>query len=321
MALDRWLNLVPRPPFLAVVGQRDAELWRVLVLIAVCIPLAGFTGLIAYGLFDSLSEEIAALTPEVVKGLVSPPLAPVRIKDVAPALGLVGESRRILAQIAPECGVLLVLPLFGAAVMGRSWRTWFTSAPRFRWRLLAAGLVGFCAITGLAMGIDGLMHGFAMSPPLLRTDEAPLARLIYACVTLVAFLIVAAAEEVLFRGWMMQQTSVVTTNLVLVLGLNATAFMFVHLEPDPARNIALLASGVSLGWIALRTGGLEFGIGVHAANNLMIAWFSSPDRITDLSGRMSAGDLVLQLSVTLSGLGLAEAVRRSARWQRWTGQG
>ena len=52
----------------------------------------------------------------------------------------------------------------------------------------------------------------------------------------------------------------------------------------------------------------------------MLAWFSSPFRLGDPSGRMTLADLLVQVIVTLSGLGMAEVtlrwrpLRRIAFW-------
>ncbi len=310
MSIDPWLNLRDAPPFLAQTGGRDREFWRVAAFAPLWIVAGLIIGFMTFFTATSLGDKLVELTPAPVHAIVAAPLARVRPEQVSGDLGLVGEARRVLSLSAGPAAFAIAVPLVGWLLMRRAARSWYTSKLRFRWRMLAAGLVLFCLATGVAMVLDGLINGFPKSSPLLRADESVAARMVYFLVTLGALTAAAAAEEVVTRGWLMQQTAVFTHNLVLILGVNAFAFMVVHLDPDPARNAALFLSGLSLSLIAVRTGGLEFGIGVHAANNLMLAWFSEPFRVTDLGGRMSAADLAVQAAVTLSGLALAELTLR-----------
>ena len=55
--------------------------------------------------------------------------------------------------------------------------------------------------------------------------------------------------------------------------LNAEAL---HLDPDPVAFVARALSGAIWTWAAIRLGGLEFAIGAHLANNLMICLFWQP---------------------------------------------
>jgi uncharacterized protein len=310
MTLDRWTNLKSTPAFLAHVGVRDREPWRVLAFVALW-PIGGLiTGALIFFTVMSFSDELSHQFPELVRGLRAAPLGRVPVAQVEPHIGLIGETRRILLLAAGPAGFAISVPLAGFYLMHRPARSWFTSSVHFRWRMLFAGLVMFSGVTGLAMLFDGLIHGFPKSPPLLRSDESPAVRGVYFGLTLFAMTAAASAEEVITRGWLMQQTAVFTRNLAVIVCVNAAVFSLVHLDPDPGRNLALFVSGVCLSLIAVRTGGLEFGIGVHAANNLMLVWFSTPFRVEDLGGRINLVDLLIQLSVTVSGLGLAELAMR-----------
>ena len=310
MQTDLWTNLSTAPAFLAQSGSRDREPWRVLAFAALWLGGGLVIGALIFFTVMSFSDELSQQFPAVVRGLRAAPLGRVPVAQVGPDIGLIGEARRILLLAAGPAGFAVSVPLAGFYLMHRPARSWFSASEHFRWKMLAAGLVLFSAVTGLAMLADGAMHGFPRSAPLLRTDESPAVRLVYFVLTLLAVTVAASAEEVITRGWMMQQTAVFTRNLAVIVCVNALAFSLLHLDPDPRRNLALFVSGVCLSLIALRTGGLEFGIGVHAANNLMLVWFSTPFRVDDLSGRMTLSELLIQLTVTVSGLGLAELAMR-----------
>ena len=129
----------------------------------------------------------------------------------------------------------------------------------------------------------------------------------------------AAAEELVFRGWLMQQTAAFTRSLPLIVGVNAVLFAGMHLDSDPAQNLVRFTAGVVYGLVALRLGGLEFGIGLHAANNVMIALFLRPLAETGVTSRMGLGELMVQLGVSLSGLVLAELVQREPHLRFWAG--
>jgi membrane protease YdiL (CAAX protease family) len=318
MLIDRWLNLNVFPPFLHQVGDRDHEFWRVAVFAPMWFFGGGLLGYLTLEITRNFAFELARLVPPQVGRLIATPLGFVHLDQILGNVGLIGEARRTLELAAGPAAVAVAVPVAGWLLMHRSPRSWYTSAPRFRWRLLVVGMGLFCLVTGLTMLADGLVHGFPKSPPLLRSDERMSARLIYFAITLLALTAAAAAEEVVTRGWMMQQTAVFTHNLVLIVSVNAAAFAFIHLDPDPLRNVALFASGVSLSLIAIRTGGLEFGIGVHAANNLMLVWFSQPLDLERAGTRMNWADLAIQLAVTFSGLALAELTLRQPRLRRWS---
>ena len=302
MGIDLWQTRAPTPSFLARTGSKDRELWRVLAFPVLWSSLGLVIGAALYFTAMSLSDELSRLFPSTAYGLRAAPLGRVRPEQVAPNLGLMGEARRLLLLASGPAGFAISTPLIGRWLMQRPALTWFTAAHRFRWRMLLAGLVMYCAATGLMMLVGGLAHGFPKSPPLFRTDEPLHVRGVYLLVSTAALLAAAAAEEVILRGWLLQQTAAFTRKLVIVLAFNAVLFAF----------IALFVSGVSLGIIALRTGGLEFGIGVHAGNNLMLAWFVTTFPVGDLTGQMRLGDLIAQLIVTFAGLGLAEL---TVRWR------
>ena len=317
MLIDRWTNLTIVPAFLAQVGSRDREVWRVLLFPVAWILGGLMIGAALYALAMSLSDQLARLMPVVVQVMRAAPLGRVHVAQVMPHLGLLGEARSVLQITAGPVGFALSIPVIGHVIMRRPLHSWFTATYSFRWKMLGAGMVLFCLATGIAMTLDGLLHGFPKTPPLLRSDEPWSVRLVYFGVTLVAITAAAAAEEAIFRGWLMQQTSAFTPNLAVIVGVNAALFALIHFDDDPLRNLALFISGVSLSLMAVRTGGLEFGIGIHAANNLMLGWFSNPFRVSDPSGRMTLTDLLVQVVVTLSGLALAEV---TLRWRPLRGR-
>ena len=150
--------------------------------------------------------------------------------------------------------------------------TFLTSAPRFRWRLL---LVGFVLAAVAATALIAVAHlAIAREPPapLLRPGPA-LDRVLFAFGILALMPLAAFGEEVVFRGWMMQQTAAFTRNLFVVICLNSLVFSALHLSFDVLPLAARVISGVALAWSVVRLGGLELAIGAHAGKNAAIYWW------------------------------------------------
>jgi membrane protease YdiL (CAAX protease family) len=314
--LDHWLNLVDRPAFLAALGPHDREFGRVVGLPLLAVAAAAVIGGVAFVLVMPLN---GLLLHWFSPGSASAPITGVTLHRLDAAVGLVGETARLLTTAPGFIGLCVAVPLVGALLMRRPARSWFTGALQFRWRLMVSGFGLYAAITAAGMALEGLVAGFPKSPPLFQSDESFAVRGLYLLATVAVLAAAAAAEELVFRGWMMQQTAAFTRSLPLIVGVNAVLFAAMHLDSDPAQNLVRFTAGVVYGLVALRLGGLEFGIGLHAANNVMIALFLHPLAETAVTSRMGLGELMVQMGVSLSGLVLAELVSRQPRLRFWAG--
>ncbi|WP_157530220.1 type II CAAX endopeptidase family protein [Microtetraspora niveoalba] len=77
----------------------------------------------------------------------------------------------------------------------------------------------------------------------------------------------AAAEEYVFRGWIIQAFGAYLRNPVPGIVIGAAAFTSLHGYTD--WGIAyVFGFGLLAGWLAIRTGGLEAPIALHAVNNV-----------------------------------------------------
>lgn len=197
-------------------------------------------------------------------------------------------------------------------------KRYITSALHFRWRLFLVGSVLFGVVMAVALILTSLTAPGTLQAPILDVSQALRARLVYAAVLLLVLPIAAAFEEILCRGWMVQQTAAWTRSLPVILLLNAVIFSAMHLDPDPGRNLSRMVVGAAFAWGALRLGGLEFSIGAHTVNNLMIALFASTlGRATDVSQASKVGDVITDLCTTAA---MIAAIELAARWKplrRW----
>lgn len=214
------------------------------------------------------------------------------------------RSAVYVLQIGVGLGALSLAVLLVARIsFARPLSTWLTAAPHFRWGLVAWGASITAVGVAVLMIVDAMIHpGGDAAPPILDpASDLPL-KLFYLAAVLIGLFVAATAEEVVFRGYLLQQTAAFTRNVWLIVGLNAAVFALAHLEFDPAALAARVLAGAAFAWAALRLGGLEFAIGAHVATNLMIALFQAPmlpedAQVAKVTGGLddTAGEVLLAL--------------------------
>jgi membrane protease YdiL (CAAX protease family) len=277
---DRWLNLTAAPAWLAILGPADRVWWRALLVLvlggAAAFLLAGAITFGGYGLADLLekplnAEAMAGFEACIDRGGVDCAVEIVSLRKVTVEAEIYTALHGGLIVGALGLGLLLV----AWPVLKRPIRSFITAAPRFRWRHLAFGLVGMVLICGLLMMAERALLPDAtdLSKGPLFWPTSPWMKLAYFAAAAVGLLAAAWAEEAVCRGWLLQQTAAFSRSLPLILGLQAALFSLAHLPPDPGVFAIRMVSGLAYGWAALRLGGLEFAIGAHMANNLVLAWF------------------------------------------------
>lgn len=251
-------------PFLAAIGPRDRSWSRVVAMASGGLSLAFIFGAVAtIAAMEALLKFGVDLTPSVV-GFHEPKLirAGLFVLELSLALG------------AAALGVLVA----ARWIFGRPIRSWITAAPRFRWMLLAQGFgIAFIGVALVSQAV-GLFRGGSLtdSAPILDSAEPLLRRLAYVVANAAGFLLAAWAEEAVFRGYVLQQAAALTRRPYAALWISGLLFALIHLEFSPWALAARTVIGAAFAWSALRLGGLEFAIGAHLANNLMIALFGAP---------------------------------------------
>lgn len=144
---------------------------------------------------------------------------------------------------------------FASAVFGRL---------RWRWLLVCVALavamaVVVTVVTALLPAEEGAA---ALTPPAGATLWLSL---------LVVVLVVpvqAAAEEYVFRGYLMQAIGRWLRHPLFAILLPVPLFVIGHLY-DPVGQAAVALFAIAAGWLTWRTGGLEAAIAVHIVNNLL----------------------------------------------------
>ncbi|GED86278.1 hypothetical protein TNCT6_33630 [Streptomyces sp. 6-11-2] len=106
----------------------------------------------------------------------------------------------------------------------------------------------------------------------------------------------SAAEEYVFRGWLLQATGAFLRSPWLAVLPQAVLFAAAHGWGTPWGFADLLVFGVVAGLLTIRTGGLEASIALHALNNLL-AFGLSAAYVDGLASDETAADATWQLAL------------------------
>ncbi|MFE6855698.1 CPBP family intramembrane glutamic endopeptidase, partial [Streptomyces sp. NPDC057674] len=98
----------------------------------------------------------------------------------------------------------------------------------------------------------------------------------------------AAAEEFVFRGWLVQLFGGFLRSPWPGVGVASLLFAFAHGFGELSGSLLLCYSAAWWGWLTIRTGGLEAVIAVHTVNNLIA--FSLAAFFGDLADDSTAAD-------------------------------
>ncbi|WP_426749676.1 CPBP family intramembrane glutamic endopeptidase [Myxococcus sp. Y35] len=171
----------------------------------------------------------------------------------------------------------------------------------FRLGIVVKAAAGTFAVLGVATLVNVLVDGdsFRVNFEAGRFFSAVL-------LTLALVPLQAAAEELLYRGWLMQGLYRLVLRPWFAVGVSSLMFWVAHL-PNPEASATpvgaaayYLAVGSLLAWLTLRTGRLEAAIGVHTGLNLCSFLVASPESMMFQAASIfvdvrpgSARDLVL----------------------------
>jgi membrane protease YdiL (CAAX protease family) len=318
--LDPWLNLTLTPAFLRLVQPLERSWWRPIAtaaLVAVGGMVLAVIGYLISGLINLwLIQTIMLHRPFRWPANL---FQNAEISRVSCAGCLMGGVTETVTLGGMSAGFLVAVLTCASLVNHRSPRTWATAAPHFRWRLFLAGLALFALLLGVTTAVPEALHGWPDRPMFWKADEAVSIRLLYLVVTLLVFPMEAAFEEVLCRGWLLQTTAAFTRNLPVILVFNSLIFSALHIDNDVGRNVSRAALGVALSYGALRLGGLEFGMGVHAANNLVILLLAQTLPQAEKLAPSTALGVAENVAVSAGAIALIELAARWAPLRRWAG--
>ncbi|MFY1669332.1 CPBP family intramembrane glutamic endopeptidase [Plantactinospora sp. WMMB334] len=252
-----------------------------------------------------------------IAALAGRPVGP----DGVPALGTLGELALTLAMIAAALPFVLLAARW---VQARPAGTVSSVLGRLRWRwlgicllvavptvlLLLGGSLGLLALTGGmdegGTGDGGTVGGWPGWAGFLGA---------LALLLLLAPL-QAAAEEYVFRGWLMQVVGAYLRTPWPAIALQAVLFSAAHGWGTRWGFAELAFVGGLLGWLSIRTGGLEAAVGLHVVNNLIA--LGGAAALGELAAEETAADAPWEMLVVsvLVHLGYAVVVLGLARRRR-----
>jgi len=158
----------------------------------------------------------------------------------------------------------------------RSLRTLITAPPHIRWKRIFAGAGVWLVIAPLISIAESILY-----PGRYVLTFQPITLLLFALIALILIPIQTSAEELFFRGYLLQWMGLRLKNIWLLALLNGLLFFLPHTaNPEMATNSLLVglsyfAIGFFLALITLKDNGMELALGLHAANNLFAALFAN----------------------------------------------
>ncbi|GII85852.1 CAAX amino protease [Sphaerisporangium siamense] len=206
--------------------------------------------------------------------------------------------------------IALVLPfVFGAAwlVQRRPPGTLSSVAGRLRWGWLLICLLvalGAVILGQVAMALTYAATGEGVGELFGWVGWERFLPALLVVVVLVPFQ--AATEEYVFRGWVLQGFGAYFRNPWPGILLGAAMFTSLHAYTDWG-IVDVFSFGVLMGWMAVRTGGLEAPIALHVVNNVVS--FLPPAASGDLGDALRQGTVPWQaISGTVVQLGFFAVV-------------
>lgn len=205
--------------------------------------------------------------------------------------------------------VILAFTLMGAALVILAAASIMHDRPvsDFQWpnrkpsmRLMLTGFVLMVLVSLMLWPAGWLIEGRIDPAPIFNGLYSLDSRILYLLVASLMVFIAAAAEEIVFRGVLLRILGGLTRRVWLLVLLNGLLFSIIHLDPDPVAFVARALSGAVWTWAALRLGGIEFAIGAHWANNLVIVLLGVPiSEAAQVDQRIPAVYLVPELIIAV----------------------
>ena len=144
--------------------------------------------------------------------------------------------------------------------LNRRRMAWMWSVtPGVRWRYAVLCFVSALIVVG-AVAVYHAVRGLTWNPPAGWGW--------YVLVIAVTTPFQALAEEVIFRGYLMQAFGAIVRNVWFPILATAVVFALFHGVQNPWLFSSRFVFGVLAGILVWKTGGLEAGIAIHVANNL-----------------------------------------------------
>jgi uncharacterized protein len=187
------------------------------------------------------------------------------IVGIAPAISL---AVTLFPFIMAFFAILLVARL----IHGRPASSLAAPGRPFRWGRLARGFAGWFVIGAAVTVVEAVLFPGRYRLTLDLEQLLP-----FAVVAVLLFPLQSSAEELFFRGYLLQGLGLRLRSPLLLAMITGLIFALLHIEnPEVGSEFWLVMGfyfvfGIALALFTLRDNGLELALGIHAANNLFTA--------------------------------------------------
>ena len=174
--------------------------------------------------------------------------------------------------------LITFVPLFMGVLIAYRWilgvklRYLFSPIQGFRWWRVGLGFWVWLILVG-----GPVVVALLGSPEAYRFNYQPETFIPFAVVGLLLLPIQTTAEELFFRGWVLQWAGKRVGNILVLSVISGAAFSIPHLlNPEVAGDfvgafLGYFTVGFALAWVTVRDRSLEIAIGAHLAHNLFAA--------------------------------------------------
>lgn len=208
--------------------------------------------------------------------------------------GLFGSVNEFVAINASVLTLLAGVVAVVIVLHGRGWRTLVTPMPRLDWRRMFEGAAVWIVLAVICAVAEHLLYPGRYAWSLNLQAWLP-----FVAAALLLTPLQCAAEELVFRGYLVQALGRVLRHPAGLAVVSAAVFTLPHLfNPEIAAYGAVIMAanyfvmGLFLASVALRDGRLELAIGAHAGNNLLLALFINyEDSVFHTESMFTAGAL------------------------------
>jgi uncharacterized protein len=186
--------------------------------------------------------------------------------------GILGQIPYFLVLSSSFVIMFLGIWLTVVLVHRRSLRSLVTASPAIDWRRLSTGFLAWLVLIAIGTAVE-----YALWPETFSWNFDLRAFLPFAFLVLLLMPIQTSAEELFFRGYLVQAGSLLSRNALFLSIWSGVLFALPHMaNPEVAANFVVVlltyfVLGAFLAWVSVKDGTIELALGVHVANNLFAA--------------------------------------------------
>lgn len=238
--------------------------------------------------------------------------------------GTFAETYRMLmtyqvpfGMVAAQLGIALLIPISAALLLTIHHVRpdyLFSVRPGLRWRAVLAFLLVAAVTLNGVLAIQTALAGrpFTVSP------QDGFAGFLVAI--LLTSPLQAAAEEVFFRGYLLQALGSLSANRWVGIVASAAVFALFHGTQNAWLFASRFAFGILAGVLVVASGGLEAGIAAHVVNNVcafiyagLSTGIATLKATTEVTPMDAIGEVVMYTAFTVAALIVSRTLRLQAR--------